>query len=306
VRWTERAVAHAEHADPSRRALVLVAAGMAHYNAERDERWLHCLEEAVDIFRSLREPLGIAWSLRWLGHYLRAADPSRARSCFEEALAIFRDLGNKTGTAWCLFVLAGLADDRGEADPADGMRRQALELSRDVPSARGPILSDLAVSAAGRGDLATAVARAREAVAASRTVGSRWNQSMALMAAAGVELQAGHHEAGGVYVRDALTLWRQYGSRELLACSLIIAAHYMLDDGDPDAAQTLLSATGWDDVGPDYPYVRGSLTHVRAGLAGLALDEAANRGRALGLDGAVDEALERLTIDGVPTLDAER
>jgi hypothetical protein len=235
VRWTERAVARSRGVHPLLRGDVLIAAASAHINsAERDARWA---EEAVDIFRSQHQPVGLAWSLYWVGRYYSDTDPRRAQLSAEEALEGLRGLDHKFGIAACLDLLGRLAVDRGDDHAALTLWSEALECKATALSIEAAIVIGLAELALRTGDFATTVERAREAVASNRLGTSPLSLGLTLTRAAWVELAAGERAGAALHLHDALTLGRQTGSREMLAIALIVAAHKMLDDGDPATAR---------------------------------------------------------------------
>jgi tetratricopeptide (TPR) repeat protein len=194
------AIAEAEAAgDNHSLAAALVALGVAERNGRNLDKSGQHLDRAVEMFRQLGAPAGIADALRHRSMtYIFQGNAGAGEAAAREALAAYRAAGDRRGEGWCLWNLAWTSFERADYDRADERLDDALALFTDTGDQGG------AAWAVGlqawvsyfRGDLVRSEALARSVFGTAVDNGEQWASGMMQVLLANVALWRGHlHEA---------------------------------------------------------------------------------------------------------------
>ncbi|MFN8633323.1 MAG: tetratricopeptide repeat protein [Chloroflexota bacterium] len=260
MRSLDEALAHADRATPSARAKAFHAAAKLARERGDYDRAADLCRQSLTLFRGLDDLAGVALALNTLANVTGdLGDYDSALQLYEESLAARRACGDRSGTALALHNLAALACARGELARAEVLDEESMALFQDAGDAWGVAiaLSNQARTALARGDGERAGVLARESLARRRTLGDHRGTILCLELLADVAALAGHDE------RAARLLG---ASEELRARRSFIRP--------PDEAATRSSGRAVDER-----------------FATPALRAAWEAGRALDLNGAIDEAL---------------
>ncbi len=191
------------------------------------ERAVEANREALALYRTLGDPIGIADVLRNQGvaNLWYTGDLAAARPDLEENLALRRRLGDETGVATALIDLASLSRREGELEGARTQLQQALSILENNgwsrSTTRAHALLDLALTVWALGD-------ARKAWEYSRRV---------------VELMFGNrHSSGAAEGLEALAEQALHGGEPARAARLLGAAERVRPEGRlPEARRAKLS-----------------------------------------------------------------
>jgi ATP/maltotriose-dependent transcriptional regulator MalT len=247
-------------------------------------------EEAVELLRALGQKRELAYALVNVAR----ATPDRIASdrASSEARALFDELGDTWGRALLLWIMADLAQERGDHDEARSGHTESLALLRglgDLQMSTSPLMS-LGRLACVDGDYARARALVEEVLAIRRRpeVDNVVAVAMALDSLGEIARCEGDPAGGTPSFEEALGYGRVLGDDLIIAWSLHNLGHVALHQGELAAAdaqfrESLRLRWQW-----------GPGVNVAAGLAGLA-SIAAREGKltdAARLLGAVDGMLE--------------
>jgi CHAT domain-containing protein/tetratricopeptide (TPR) repeat protein len=98
------------------------------------------LHAALEIKRSLGDPIGEATCYRALGSFHRAiGDFQQALALYQQALAIYRDLGDKRGEADIALAIGGLYEDLGDYSTTEKYWQKWLEIRREIEGRAGEL-----------------------------------------------------------------------------------------------------------------------------------------------------------------------
>jgi non-specific serine/threonine protein kinase len=150
----------------SLRARALMAAGVLALDHGNSGAALPLMEESLEIYRELGDPVGLSRARTGLGNVAMVNDlPASARVHYDAALRISRATGNRTTEGVCLSNLGSAAQAEGDYQEAQRYYREALTLAREVgdPARIGATTVYLGVSTMLTGDLAAAAALHAEA-----------------------------------------------------------------------------------------------------------------------------------------------
>src|SRR5439155_24684785 len=96
----------------------------------------HNAREAMQIFKTIGDRLGIAASLSELGSQaMLQGHTGAAQTLFEESLALSRGLGEKVGIFDCLQHLGQLLFSQKDYESARLLYTESLDIARDLASA---------------------------------------------------------------------------------------------------------------------------------------------------------------------------
>jgi predicted ATPase/transcriptional regulator with XRE-family HTH domain len=264
--WLDRVVALGGEASPTRRGEALLAAAqlavaMGDYDAAPP-----FLEESLALHRTAGDRRGEATVLDALGsvaHY--QADFARAFSSFEESLALVRTLRDRAGVARTLNSLGHAAWHIQQLATARGYLSESLAIWRELGNGFevGNVLWSLGLVARDEGDPAGARAAFAEGIATLQSVAGHRLITMMLDGLASLTVTTGE-PAQAVRLMGAANAWR--------------------------------TSTGYFDPLP-FVYRRdfydGLMAAAHAALDGEAFAAAWAAGRALPLEAAIAEALQR-------------
>jgi predicted ATPase/transcriptional regulator with XRE-family HTH domain/Tfp pilus assembly protein PilF len=229
-------------------------------------RTLH--EESLAIRREVGDPRSIAASLANLGNVAHVlGDYAAARTLHEESLAIRRKWGDQKGISSLLGNLGNVAAAQGDYAAAGALYEESLAIGRALGEtwAIAGVLGNLGYAAHRQGDVGRARQLYAESLRISRAVGARQEMAIAL---AGLGAVAG---AARQPVKGARLL---------------------------GAVETLLAALGLALTPEDRAAYEQGVAAARAQLDNAAFAQAWAEGGALGLDQAIEYALQEMGDDG--------
>jgi tetratricopeptide (TPR) repeat protein len=261
----------------------------------------NCLEESVQLARSIGDECRVAASLHWLG--LVRSDLQQfalAREHFDKALALHRQLGNTPEIAVTLLWFAWTKLREDEAGAAVEMLREALDHFRALGHKWG-IYNSLWILAfveydAGR--YAEAVELAREALPLQRDLGSRRGTALSMWALGAATLRMRGPEAARPLLEEALCSFRDIGDKSGVAITLERIADLIWHEGSAmvsarllGAAAALRDASGAARMPVEQADHEALVRDLRARLGDDVYERAAARGSVLRWHDLVAEVL---------------
>jgi predicted ATPase/DNA-binding CsgD family transcriptional regulator len=116
------------------------------------------LEEALDRYRAIGEPMGVYFALRNLAMVATAIEDPRAESFAWESLRLCEDHGADVAKSWALWVIGLMSWRRGDTAEAVARVRESLRLKVHIGDLAGQAhcLEVLAWAAAGANDMSRA------------------------------------------------------------------------------------------------------------------------------------------------------
>lgn len=119
--------------NPGSRAMVLFAAGGLAITLDDYKTAKQYLEESIEIFRGIDDPLRLAWSTNLLGIvYLYLGKFERAHELLQESLVQFQEQNEQYGYLWALGYLGQTVLGLGDYHQAHGLLQESLLLNRQV------------------------------------------------------------------------------------------------------------------------------------------------------------------------------
>jgi predicted ATPase/class 3 adenylate cyclase len=249
--------------DAHERATCMVHAGACRYDQGDNAAAQDVLRQALELARANDDSAALGYGLHISGLVeMAAGNPVAAEACFEEGLGIWQELHDPSNEAEMLYNLGLLAAARGNAPGARDLLARSVEIRRR----------------AGRED----------------------ETHIALTFTAAVALMASELGAARSAMRESLQIGRRLGDRRL-AWSLDVCACLAIASGEParglrlaGAAQAMHESSGvlpsevWRSV------LAGYLAPAREQIGADTADAAADAGRKLGYEEAIDFALDSL------------
>jgi non-specific serine/threonine protein kinase len=234
--------------------------------------------------------------LAWL-----QGDLAAARGYAEEELRISSGTGDARGIGWASLSLGIVALQQGDAPAARAHLEESLVRGREVKE--DPLIGNAtnALGEVAREEGAWAEARAlyEQALALYKQVGDQVGVSVALMNLGAVEWEAGDLEDAGAAYREALGIAQASGGRDALGCCLEGLGAVAAGRGAwaraarlGGAAEALREALGAALERHEQRLHERWVSELREALAAGELEREWGRGRAMGLEEAVREALE--------------
>jgi tetratricopeptide (TPR) repeat protein len=262
-----------------------------------------CGQEAVAMFRTLGDRVGLARTLVHLGILLRdRRDLARARAVSEEGLAIARKLGDRQTTGVAQYHLASILWYEQFADrpiehllmpPGGGSPQGVTATVSETDNAR--------LTEDGAANAATARALLEEAIATFRDLGDVWHIGMMLVGGGALGQWAwatGDYAAAFAANREGIQLYVKAGDARSVGDALANLARVALSLGDADraarlfgAADAMYEATGTTRMRWNWPTANGEGAALRTRLSAEDFAAAWAEGRAMTLDEAVAYAL---------------
>ncbi len=289
----DRALSAAGAVDSRLRARGLLAAGMLAHDTSDVEGAQALLEEALSLFTSSGDRLGVAWTLTWLAKRPAPEDYARVTGLLEEALAIFRDAQDAPGIASTLGFLAHRRVREGDADGARVYAEEALQSARQA-GATQPMAEALRLLGEVKmmeSDLVGARRLFEEAAAIHRSGRDRRQEILAVTRAGNAsEIMADLPAAFEHYARSA-ELIEDIASPDSLTVLLQSLAMYCWRHGRRHEAALLLGA--YDSILPYY--VNDHVRRVAERIGESGLESARAEGRRLSFDEMI--AKVRLLVD---------
>jgi hypothetical protein len=258
------------------------------------------LAEARDLYLRIGDAFGAAWATYLLARGCVTFHRDEGRLLLLDAIERFHALSYPMGEIWCLINLGETALNYARFDEARGYNDRARELVRqsDERALLGALLSNVARTTAGLGDVETARREMRDALEAQRTYGDTWNLVGGLAEAAWLEITANDYASAESLVRIGLEKGLEIDDRWQLQETLLILGVIRLRQGNRSAARELLAATDWERETPEY--ISGRFNSIQflasSELRSLTdasdLEAAVQEGRRLGIFGAARRALQ--------------
>ena len=185
---------------------------------------LPLLEEALEIFRGIEDPIGVA-KVQWVvgSAHLHEGDYASAEAALRESIALYREADDLFGEAWGLHMLAVTLLHEERSEEAVSPLRRAVDIFEEAGdrSAIPVLLHDSAIYAHQRGDRARAVLLLAVAGRIQRETGVGLGEASVqfvglltelLESMTDEELQRGEVEARDVTEERALEMIRELGS----------------------------------------------------------------------------------------------
>ena len=198
-------------------ARALTAAGALAYFQSDYESAGAFRQRALDLFRKLGDPNGVADSLLGLGNIaLSQGTYEGARSMYEESLAIRQKLGQREPLSGTLGNLGLIAYSVGDYITAHSLEMESYTIFQEFGNKAGMgfALNLLGNIARRQGDLQAARSYHEESIACCEQAGDQWGFANALNGLADVALAEGDLSAAYSLCRDALHLHRESGAKE--------------------------------------------------------------------------------------------
>ena len=256
-----------------------------------------CLEEAVEVFQALGDPLGSGASFAWLGFArLQVGDLVGARAAYEAGCATANESGNPLFRAYLLSKLGLLADAEGDYRAAMRVQLQAQELFTSVGDVGGTgyTFTRSSLSAYCLGDYAEARRLAHAGYEAFNSVNHRWGVISALCRLGFAAAALGDGEAARRDLGRALEL-AERGQAQMLVLHALSGVGVLLahQGHDERAAELLIASLEHPGMPATYRMVaQPTLDAIEARLAPEALEAAREVAAAADL-GSLADAVRR-------------
>jgi predicted ATPase/DNA-binding SARP family transcriptional activator/Tfp pilus assembly protein PilF len=265
-------------------------------------RWM--LEESLSVHRREGDAHMVANALGLLGWAaLDAGETDSALALTREAHEVARGGASPHVESWSLWQVGVCLAVRGEFDDAERTIEEAVDLARKLGDARsvGVSKKSLAGIALMRGDQAQASRLFDESLAIHRSLGDAQGVSHSLSHLAFLALEAGDAETARTLLSDALAIERERGLGFFLVNALEMWARLAATDGEATLAVRLYARAALlrEIVGTRLHYELGwpdptsQLGELRAHVGEATFEEEWERGRAMSLLEAIDQASDQ-------------
>jgi len=272
------------------RAKALTGAGNLAHNLG-DYATAHALsEEALALWRDLRDKQGIATSLTnlgWVAHH--QGDYAAAYALHQESLALRRELGNTWGIAFSLTNLGWTIHKQGDYAQATALLEEAVGLFREVGMRQlfAFASSILAEVAHAQGDDRRAVMLLEEGLTVFRDIGDKYGLALALGILGTITHEQGNTGRALALYEESLGLRWALGDKHGLAECLEGLANIAAVQGQLEraarllgAAEALRTATGAPLSPSEGARYHHTMSAVHAGLGDTAFAAAWATGQA--------------------------
>jgi predicted ATPase/DNA-binding SARP family transcriptional activator len=242
--WIEKALARSDPAARSAvRAKALHASGALALGQQDLAGTRARLEEAIALWRELKERQGLGRSLGWLGlGYNNSGEEhwTAARATAEESVALLREVGDdQWGLPISIFILGLVMKSLGDPAANRACQEESLRIFDalgDRWAASKPLL-ELGTVALERGEYAAARSFFEESYTRRREARERWERDLTLDGLARVAAAQGDHARARAYFEERIALLRQLGlAREAIVRSawdlLGLMGHTARERGD--------------------------------------------------------------------------
>jgi len=302
--WCKRALCKAGTSERTwpRAAVLAWAAALAQSEGDHSAARLYS-EQALSIFGEVGDRLGIAAGLSQLAIIAaESGDYAAARTHFEDSLSIRRGVGDRFYIATALNNLGGLAHQQGNHDSARISFEESLTISREIGDRWGAAtaLSNLGVLSFDEDNDALAGKYLVESLSIRRELGDRRGVSFSLHNLANVATRQGDLVSAQTYLEEALSILSQIGDERSATNSLESFARLMAKLQHWEGAARLLGAAAAlrQGAGLSVPQKECEaydclVASVRDALGHQGYSHFLNDGRTMGLEAAIDLALQR-------------
>jgi ATP/maltotriose-dependent transcriptional regulator MalT len=304
MRWLDRAL-DLEGGDAALRSKVLGGGGeLAHSQGDLD-RAQELRQEALTMSTQLGDEAQIADTLNGLAFVIRRrGEFARARALHQEALDLYRKLDDRWGVSRSMDLLGRAAAFQGDFEAALPLLEEGLKMWRQVGDREGIAESTalLGIVALGKGDNATARSFLREGREIMDEVGDPRGVAKMTVALADAYLNDGDPVTAQELYKQALTLFQDVEDKWWLSWCLEGVAAVAVSRTQPSRATRLFGAAASlrEAIGAPRPpafraYCERDLDTARRQLDEAAFATARSEGRAMGLEVAIQYALEQPT-----------
>jgi tetratricopeptide (TPR) repeat protein len=280
-----------------------LTAGMLAFNWGEIPAAHTAFSKCIAMARRLEDPFTLAVSLSMRGLTSQFAnDANAARSDAEESIALFLGTEDQWGVAMGKMVLSWVEDRQGNEVSRDKLLDEVHQLLKGTTH---PMLHYLLMGAAmearSRGDFASA----RSLLEKSLQLTQYWRSTHTRLAVesemAHIARQSGDHAQAKKAYRKTILKWKETGHRAAIAHQLECLAFIARAEKQPSRAIRLMSAaealretidspmTGVERI--EYEH---EITALREQLSTEAFNTEWTMGRSLGMDEAIDFALEQV------------
>ncbi|BDG70478.1 ATP-binding protein [Roseomonas fluvialis] len=301
-RWIEQVHAASKSvASPHGRATLLTADGTFARMVGDFDRADAVLEEAASMWRGLDDAEGLAWALshlglvkQWLGELDLGVDILR------QSVDLRRQRGEDRGIARSLFHLAIAEDFRGNFNQAATLYEETLEVQQRIGDTWGAarVLGYLAKVLLRMREAARAEQLCRRALTLSSQVSDRWGIGLAHSGLAAAALARGETALAAKELKTSLVIFRDVGARDRVAETVQDLALLTQQLGAPQQSVRLAAGAATMQQASRlafWPAVEAlrevALAEARASIGEAAFDAAWLKGRLMGLEETIEDAL---------------
>jgi DNA-binding SARP family transcriptional activator/tetratricopeptide (TPR) repeat protein len=213
---------------------VLGSLGELHWNRDRLDDAVSCLQQSLAAFRETGNRRGELHCLLTLGGIdVRQGRFGDASARFEQSLAGFRELGWRSGEANALYELGQLHRQQGRLEEAIVCLLESLTLMRAVGDRpwEAPILRNLGLTHSMQGRFGEAIACLDQSLALARATGDRHGEAYVLQSLGEVHHKQGCLEDAVSCLTQSLALARATGDRATEAYALHTLGDVRRDQG---------------------------------------------------------------------------
>lgn len=231
---------------------------------------------------------------------LMQGDYTSSQEYFEDNLAVARELNDAQLIANAIYGLGILARYREDHQSAVERLEESLVLFRQLGDRVGEYISlfNLAEAAMARGEYQQAERLHEASLALKRAQGDEWSIANSLICLATLARLQGKNDRAIKLIRDGLELFRKIGDRSNIANSLLEFSAIAIAQGHSQlgiqlyaAADTLLEALGYSSDDLYRAQSELPLRMIRAKIGEARFIPAWDKGRALTMDQAIEQAL---------------
>jgi len=300
--WLDAMLKQPTTTAPTARAKALFAAGVLAADRGEFARAISLHEEALPLYRDLRDAAGVAGTLMilgrckvWQGAY------AQARALLAESLTMFQAQHDAPMSMWALQSLGDLAFDNAEVVQARAYFQEALAIGSDLEDLFGSAhaRTNLGRVAHALGDDIQAHTYYAQSLAAFRELGHRRDTAQVYFELGRVALTQGDAAQARDYYAESLTVFGELMDKQLIPQCIECIAGLAGAARQPAHAARLFGVAEFvrESVGVPLPPVhRAAYEHdlaaARAQLDQVAWETAWAAGRALSLEQAIAEALD--------------
>ena len=198
------------------RAKALTGASVIALNLGDSETARRRAEEALELYRELKDPWGVAYSTMMIGNvFAEAGDLATALPFLETSMLAFRELGDEHYTGVAAANVAWVVGDLGDKDRERTLLEDNLERARSLNNRRLEMyaIDQLAMVARDDGRLLEAASMLREALRINYELGDRLELAINLGRLANVLAPAGEAELAARLLASSEALTTETGSR---------------------------------------------------------------------------------------------
>jgi tetratricopeptide (TPR) repeat protein len=276
----------------------VLALGQSDYAAA-----LPVLEEAVELGRTLDDPLtqanigcNLAITLQDLDRY------DEAERLFVDSLATFRNLEDVGGVAYVLTNLGVLEYNRGSLERAQGYANEAFTAATELEDQEGIFiaLDNLGMVAREQGDYLGATTHFKQALALARELDDPHGTAHVLTNQGVTSFLQADYVGARTQVIEALAIYHALDDRQGMVEALEACANVCAKTNDEHtavaiwgASETARVALGAQHNSIDRRRYRGMVDDLRGRIGSAQFDQALDQARQAPLDDVVEQVLQQ-------------